>query len=133
MRFGFVFAAIALSLPAPAAAQQAPNWRAASSGNAQAAFIDTNSIVRSGDKVRIVREVRSREPMAFDDGTRFDSLGSLIEFDCRANTLRTIEVWVRLGSRELVRGPGDNQIDAVRPGTTAATDLRAACFDEWPG
>lgn len=115
----------------PAAAQQR-NWRAASSAGSQRAFIDTASIARDGDKVRFMREIRMDEPRQFDSGQRYDRIGSLIEADCRARTLQSLEIYASLGEEVIVRGEGDREVDTVQAGSTADTDLRAACFDEWP-
>ncbi|HYD14691.1 MAG TPA: surface-adhesin E family protein [Allosphingosinicella sp.] len=120
-----------LATALPASAQE--SWRPASRAGQQRAFIDTSSLRRTGDKVRFRREIRMGETRSFSDGTRYDRIGSFMEMDCRARTLQTLEAYAMLGAAVVVRQDGDGQIEPVRAGSTADADLRAACFNEWPG
>ena len=115
----------------PASAHQ-ENWRPASSNGTAQAYIDTSSMRRDGDRVRFVREVRMGSVQQFEDGRRYDVLGALMEVDCRARTLRNLEGYARLGSETVATEFSDGNVDPVQPGSTADTDLRAACFNEWP-
>lgn len=121
-------AAILASLPATA---QQQSWRQSSTSGEQTAYIDTATIRRDGDKVRFWREVRSAAPMTFETGERFDRLGAHMEVDCRARTLVNLEVYAKLGEEEIGRGPGDGAVEPIADGSTADTDLRAACFNQW--
>lgn len=127
-------AIVAAVLPAaifPAFAQQ-PSWRAASRAGDQQAFIDTTSIRRTGDRVRFLREIRMSGIRQFQGGERYDRIGAVIEVDCQARTLVTISLYAKLGDATIASGDGDDEIEPVRPGTNADTDLRAACFNQWP-
>lgn len=123
--------AAAMLISFPATAQQ-QTWREASSSGDRTAFIDTASIQREGDKVRFWREVRSSAPMRFDSGESYDRLGAHMEVDCRARTLVNLEVYAKLGDQVIASGAGGGGVEAVAEGSTADTDLRAACFNEWP-
>ncbi len=131
VRIGFA-AALAASMPFPASAQP-QTWRQGSSSGGQAAFIDTASIERAGDKVRFWREVRTAQPALFESGERYDRIGSLLEVDCRARTLRNLRIYAKLGDTLIFESGEASELEAVEAGTTADTDLRAACFNEWPG
>lgn len=129
--FALLPLAAAMLAPLPAAAQQ-QTWRQASSSGDRTAYIDTASIQRDGDKVRFWREVRSPAPVRFDSGESFDRLGARMEVDCRARTLVNLEVYAKLGDQLVVSGAGDGTVEPIETGSTADTDLRAACFNEWP-
>lgn len=124
-------AAALVTLGFPASAQQ-QGWRPASSNGEQRAYIDTASIRRDGDLVRFTREIRMGRIHQFGSGARYDILGALMEVDCRARTLRSLEGYLKLGDAVVLREEGDGGMEPVRPGTTADTDLRAVCFDDWP-
>lgn len=135
MRNALPKAALALVLIAqalPAAAQQA-NWRRGSSAGGQSVLIDTTSIQRDGDKVRFMRELRLRETRQLEGGASYDRIGALMEADCRGRTLRALEIAAKMGETTVFSGEGDGEADPARPGSTADIDLRAVCFNEWPG
>jgi hypothetical protein len=129
MRGFILIAAVSLGLASPAPAE---NWRASSGGQGATAYIDTDSIQRSGDEVRFWREVRWPAPRAFEDGTRYDRIGALYVADCRAMTLRAIRMRAALGATILAEGDTEEPTQNAGPGTTAETDLRSACFNDWP-
>ena len=120
---------LGLALAAPAAAQKA--WRHASSAGGQRAFIDTASIVRSGDKVEYWRELRASQPTVLSDGTRYDVIGTRIEIDCRAMTLRALENYASYEGSEIARFEREEAIEPIAAGTTAAVEARAVCDGEW--
>jgi hypothetical protein len=123
---------VALVAPAfPASAHQ-ESWRPASSNGTAQAYIDASSMRRDGDRVRFVREVRMGSVQQFEDGRRYDVLGALMEVDCRARTLRNLEGYARLGNATVATEFSDGNAEPVQPGSTADTDFRAACFNEWP-
>jgi hypothetical protein len=122
-------ASAAALLAAPAAAQ---TWRASSSTDDARAFIDTETIRREGDRVLFWREVRWPKARQLDSGLRYDRIAAHYEGDCRAMTLRTVEVARKLRDRVVLADEFRGELEIVRPGTTAETDIRAACFGEWP-
>ena len=91
----------------------------------------SNSIRRDGDRVRFWREVRMNEPQQ-SQGARYDRVGAHMEIDCRARTLRNIEVYMKLGERTLVRDSGGPEVEAIGPGTLGEANLRSVCHNEWP-
>lgn len=129
MRVAIWAVAISFGLASPAAAE---TWRASSKGQGAAAYIDTDSIQRSGDEVRFRRELRWDEPRTFENGTRFDRIAALYVADCRAMTLRAINMSAALGDKVLFSGDSNEAAEKAAPGTTAETDLRSACFNQWP-
>jgi len=116
------------SIP-PVAAQQR-TWRSSSHQGGDRTFIDTSSIRRDGAKVRFLRELRFAEPQGVGSG--FDRLLSLIEVDCEARTIQTLERTVKLGEEVVASGSDYEDPQPVRRRTTADVDLRAVCFDDWP-
>lgn len=129
MRFAIAIAACAL---AAASTAQGETWRVSSANDGARGYIDTDSIVREGGRVRFWREVRWPKPRTLDDGVVFDRLAALYEADCAGNTLRTLRIRAGLGERTLSEGQADGTTETVRPGSTGYIDLRSACFDEWP-
>ena len=124
--------AIAIAMLAAATPAAAENWRASSStGPDAAAFIDTDSIRRSGDRVTFWREVRWAEPRTLPGGTRFDRVATHYEADCRAMTLQSMRMRALMGADAIFDDSERGEIERITEGTTAHTDLRAACFDEW--
>lgn len=119
------------ALAIPASAQQ-QSWRPASRAGERQAFIDTSSIRRDGDRVRFVREIRGGEISQLQSGERFNVIGAVMEVDCRARTLRNLELYIRLDEAMVGRAEANGNVEPVQPGSTADTDLRAACFNEWP-
>jgi hypothetical protein len=97
-----------------------------------AAFIDTDSIRREGDRVSFWREVRWPEPRALEGGGRFDRIAALYEGDCRAMTMRTMEVRAKLAGEIVYSGRASGEVESPAPGTNGHVDLRAACFGDWP-
>jgi hypothetical protein len=47
-------------------------------------------------------------------------------------TLRAIRMRASLGATLLASGDTDEPAQNAAPGTTAETDLRSACFNDWP-
>lgn len=131
-----LFAALSATLLATGVAsaqQQQHYWRPASSAGDGRAFIDTLSIQRTGDQVRFLREIRFNPARQFDDGQQFDRLGAVMEFDCRAHTLRNISLYSKLGDRVITEAPSSSSdAEPIDAGTTAETDFRAVCLDQWP-
>lgn len=133
MRVKATVAVLVLSLaPGPALAQPEPTWRQASGGDGLTAYLNTSSISRTGDKAQVWRELRSVQPRPLGTDGQYDTIGSLIEFDCRGKTLRTLRVYVKLGGRTIVEGPEEGGVEPIAHGSTAETDFRAVCFNEWP-
>jgi hypothetical protein len=130
VRFGIAIAACAL---VAASSVQAETWRASSANDGARGYIDTDSIVREGERVRFWREVRWPKPRTLDDGIVFDRLAALYEADCGGNTLRTLRIRAGLGERTWSEGQADGTTETVQPGSTGYIDLRSACFGEWPG
>ena len=128
----FKLVAIGLVALAGSAAAPAESWRAGSSGLGATAYIDTDSIRREGDLVHFRREVRWPEVRSFGDGTRYDRLLSHYQGDCRAMTLRSLAIRVKLGDSVVLSVDEADEIETASPGSTAEVDLRAACFGEWP-
>jgi len=123
---------LAVAILAAAGPAGAETWRSASSGLGATAYIDTDSIRRDGDRISFWRELRWREVRALDSGRRFDRLAALYEGDCRAMTLRPIEIRARLGETVVLSGRSGGEVENPPPGTNGHTDLRAACFGDWP-
>jgi hypothetical protein len=123
---------VALGGLAAAAPAQAENWRASSSDGTVAAFIDTDTIRRDGDRVSFRRELRWPEVRMLGSRLRYNRLLALYEGDCRAMTLRSISVSAKLDDVVVLSGEGSGEIEQARRGTTAEVDLRSACFGEWP-
>ena len=124
--------AIALGLLAAAAPARAETWRASSSDGNASAFIDADSIVRTGDQVRFRRELRWPEVRLLGNRLRYNRLLADYEGDCRAMTLRSLSVAAKLDDEVVLAGEGSGEIEQARPGSTAEVDLRSACFGEWP-
>ena len=125
--FGATVAMLAAAAPA-----QAETWRASSSGMGAVAFIDTESIRRDGDRVSFWREVRWSDVRSLDSGGRFNRIAALYEGDCRAMTLRPMEVRAKLDEQIVFSGQGSGEIETPPPGTNGHVDLRSACFGDWP-
>lgn len=125
----FALAAALLAAAAPAGAE---TWRASSSDGAIVAYIDVDSIERSGDRVIFRRELRFPDIRTLGNGRlRFDRLQALYHGDCRAMTLRNMSVRAKLGDAIVLEGEGSLEIESVATGSTAERDLRAACLGEW--
>ena len=130
MNFRILAAALGIALlAAPAAAE---NWRASSAGMGAIAYIDVDSIQRSGEQVTFWREVRWPEVKTFEDGTSYDRIAALYEADCNAMTLRSLHLRVSLGGEVIGSVEDTGEVEQATPGSTAETDLRSACFGEWP-
>jgi hypothetical protein len=110
------------------------NWRQMGTIGDSIGYIDRDSIKRSGDKVRFWREVRRPEPETAPTGHRFDSSAVLIEVNCRAKMFRYLRQRAKLGDRIIYDAKDPNDaLQAIGPGSVIDTELRAVCFDEWPG
>lgn len=129
MRILVTAAWIAIGLASPAAAE---TWRASSSTDEAAGFIDVESIRREGDRASFWREIRWPEVRSMSDGRRYDRIAAHYEADCRGRTLQLTAFRTKLGAEVVLSHDGRGEVEAVTPGTAADTDLRAACFDEWP-
>lgn len=129
---GLAPAVLAFALAGTAAAQP-QNWRASSASDEAQGYIDTDSIDREGDRVRFWREIRFGQVQSTDSGERFDRIAAHYEGDCRLKTLRSMTLRVRLGGRLVFEGEDTGETEAVSPGSAGDADLRAACFNEWPG
>jgi protein tyrosine/serine phosphatase len=124
--------ALGVSLLLFASAAMAENWRASSEAQGAIAYIDTESIQRSGDEVQFWRELRWPEVRELENGLRYDRMAALYLGDCRAMTLRAVKLRVNLGEKVLYAGDQEGAVEKAKPGTTAEIDLRSACFDQWP-
>jgi hypothetical protein len=124
--------ALGIAVLAAAAPAQAETWRSSSSGMGAVAYIDTDSIRRDGDRVSFWREVRWPEARTLDSGGRFDRIAARYEGDCRAMTLRPIEIRAKLAGEIVFSGDSTAEVETPPPGTNGHTDLRAACFGDWP-
>ena len=120
---------VAALAAAPAAAE---NWRASSKTGDAAAYIDTDSIRRTGDRVTFVRELRFEAPRPLGENLKFDRLQALYDGDCKAMTLQSIELRAKLADTIVLSAAERGKVDSAKPGSTAETDLKAACFDQWP-
>ena len=123
---------VVLAAALAAAPAQAENWRASSSTAEAAAFIDTDSIRRDGDRVSFRREVRFNAARVLQGEHRFDRLRTLYEADCKAMTLQSVDISARLGAQVLFSAAERGDVETAKPGSTAEIDLRAACHDQWP-
>ncbi|MEA3015586.1 MAG: hypothetical protein QOI38_308 [Sphingomonadales bacterium] len=123
---------LALGCLTAAAPATAENWRASSSDGTAAAFIDTDTIRRDGDRVSFWRELRWPEVRMLGGRLRYNRLLAHYEGDCRAMTLRSISVRAKLDDEVVLSGDGSGEIEQARRGSTAEVDLRSACFGEWP-
>jgi hypothetical protein len=124
--------AIGLAAVAGSSAVAVEDWRPSSSAGEARAYIDTETIRREGDLVHFWRDLRWGEPRSFSNGTRYDRFVTEYRGDCRARTLRSLSVLVKLGDELVLTIDEDGELESVRPGSTADVDLRAACFGEWP-
>ena len=130
MRSGVATACIAIGmLGSPA---QAENWRPSSAAGDAVAFIDVDSIRREGDQVLFWREVRWPTPRTLDGGLRYDRIGELYEASCRNMTLRSTALRVKLGEQVVFSHNAPRDTENATAGSNAETDIRSACFDEWP-
>lgn len=124
-----------LSLSALAAASPvaAENWRRSSQANGAVAYIDADNVQRDGDRVTFWRELRWGEVRTLQGGLRYDRILALYEGDCRAMRLRAVEFRAKLAEVVVAASDeGDAAFTDAVPGTTAETDMRSACFDDWP-
>ena len=121
--------AVAVAMASPAAAE---TWRASSRAEGATAYIDVDSIRREGDRVSFWREVRWPEIRSLDGGLRFDRIAALYDGDCRAMTLRSTAIRAKLGQEVVLAGDEPGEVETASPGSTAAVDLRSACFGDWP-
>lgn len=128
---GKTVAAAASALLALSAAQ-AESWRASSTAMGATAYIDTDSIRREGDQVRYWREIRWPGVRTLETGTRYDRLMNLNQANCATKKVRSLEVRLKLGDKVVVSDFTPGEVEAVKPGTTLETDLRAVCSGEWP-
>ena len=126
-----VLAALVIASALPASAQS-QTWRVASGSGDRTGYIDTASIRREGDKVRFWREVRFATPRTFESGERYDRLGAHMEFDCRARTRATLELYAKFGDGMVGSGSTTGPVEPITEGSTAHSELRAVCFNEWP-
>lgn len=130
-----ILAFAALPVAIVAAPPQQPSWRAMS-GSGEDAYIDTASIARDGDRVRFWREIRLGAPVEGGPGGQaYDRIGGRMEVDCRARTMRTLEMYTKLGGRTTSSSPASGEglrPEAVRRGGSAEADLRAVCLNQWP-
>lgn len=131
MRAGITIAGVIVALAAASAAQ-AENWRASSQSQEAKAYIDADSIRRDGDRVLFWREVRWPNPRSLGDGSRFDRMAAFYDGNCRAMTLQSKALRVKLGDRIILSADEAGEMESAEPGTTAETDLRSVCFGEWP-
>jgi hypothetical protein len=125
----------ALPAAAIAAAAQQPDWRNMR-GVGEDTWIDAASIVRDGDRVRYWRENRVAAPVESGPGGQaYDRIGGRMEVDCRARTMRTLEMYTKLGERTTFSSPARGEglrPEPIRPGGSAEVDLRAVCLNQWP-
>ena len=122
---------LAAAVSAPSLAQ-GENWRSSSAAMGGVAYIDTASIRRNGNEVHFWREVRWPEVQTLAGGERYDRIRALYHGSCTAMTLRSLHVIARLQDRIVISGPDRGAVENASAGSTAASDLRAACFQEWP-
>lgn len=122
--------ALVVAAADPAGAQERA-WRRSSASPGAAAFIDTRSIRREGDRVRFDRELRFDPPRTFSNGAPFDRILAREEGDCKARTLREGAMTVRLGDKVVVQFSSKGKTEAVVPDSNADIDLQAACFGKW--
>ena len=116
----------------PSSPALSETWRKSSSADDVAGYVDTDSIRRKGDETRFWRELRWPEPRSLKSGLVYDRMAALYVADCRAMTFRSLRMRIKLGDRVLFAAKDDEAVQAVLPGTVAYSDLRSACFDNWP-
>jgi len=128
-----ILALAGLMAAATTAAAQQADWRPV--GNPEDSFwIDAASIVREGNRVRYWHESRRAEPTQGGPGGPYDRIGGRMEIDCRARTIRTLEMYTKLGDRTNYSSPASGEglrPEAIPPGRSAEADLRAVCLNEW--
>lgn len=111
----------------------AETWRPSSKSGFGSAFIETDSIKREGAKVTFWREVRFAGPRTLKDGTQIDRIATYHEGNCSAMTLQSLRLRPALVTKVLGDFTADGRVEWAKPGSTAETDLRAVCLDQWPG
>jgi hypothetical protein len=130
-----ILALAALTAAATAAAAQQPDWRNMRSPG-EDAWIDAASIVRDGDRVRYWRESRLATPAEGGPGGQaYDRIGGRMEVDCRARTMRTLEMYTKLGERTTFSSPARGEglrPEPIRRAGSGEADLRAVCLNQWP-
>jgi len=130
MRIGLsTFTILSCVAASPASAE---TWRRSSDGQGIVAYIDVDSIKRKGERVTFWRELRFPEVRSLNFNVRYDKMAALYEADCKARTLRSLKIRVRLGEEVVFRSDSKDSPQAALPGSTAETDLRSACHDDWP-
>lgn len=122
----------ALALLVAAGAAHAENWRRSSGTDEANAYIDTETIRRSGDRVTFAPEIRWPGPRQLSDGKAYDRIAAIYEGDCAAMTVRLVRFQVKLRTSIVVAGDGTGEIEPAAPGSTVEGDLRAACRGQWP-
>ena len=127
MSLRLVGAATLLALPAGASAE---NWRVASADEQSVQYIDADTIDRSGERIRFIREIRLDRPQ-FVEGFRFDRVIQLAEVSCSQRLLYPLSTTAWLDDRQVhSEGPWDDA-EAMRPGTNLGGTHDAVCSNRW--
>jgi hypothetical protein len=130
MRVGLLTFTVVTGLAAsPALAE---NWRASSNAQGIVAYIDLDSTKRKGDRVTFWRELRFPEVRSLSFNVRYDRMAALYEADCKAMSFRSMKLRVSLGGEVVFKHEGKDEPEVAQPGSTAETDLRSVCLNDWP-
>ena len=131
------WAAAALACGVVPAAAEAQTWRQAARGDSGTEYIDTDSIVRSGETVRYSRETRLFRPDRVSSGIRYDTLAVDYRADCTRRTHNALRTTARLKGVTIIsftaeEAGGEDEQKAL-PGSVAEGVLNAVCDGEWEG
>jgi hypothetical protein len=128
-RFNILLAGLLLALPAAAHAE---NWRLAGGNRDAGDYVDVDSIARSGNSVRYLRETRFSDVQSTQSGLRFDRMIVVYTADCRARSVQAMRVRVTLDGREMYAYDSRSGLEYPRPGTIGESVLLSVCENRWP-
>jgi hypothetical protein len=110
----------------------AENWRLAAGNDTAREYVDVESIVRNGNRVRFTRETRFPSLQSIESVPNFDRLLTLHAGDCGARSLQRLQITAKRGTEVVGTFEGDRAIEAAEPGSIAAGILSAVCDNDWP-
>ncbi|HEX8644111.1 MAG TPA: surface-adhesin E family protein [Allosphingosinicella sp.] len=121
--FTIICACAAAAIAAPALAE---DWQPAAETDSLHAFVDMDSIERTGNRVRFTQQWRHNKVRRLSDGLEWDTDTFLTEADCSERTFVNLETVARLRGRIVLSYSGTDRHQA-EPNSLISGILDHAC------
>lgn len=118
-----ICACAAAAIATPALAE---DWQLAAETDSLRAFVDMDSLQRTGSRVRFTQQWRHNKVRTLSDGMEWDTDNFLTEADCTEMTFVNLETVARLRGRIVLSYTGTDRHQA-EPNTLIAGIIRHAC------